>query len=165
MAKENYSDKDRAIVAALKANLEGLTLAELREITGMDLKAGHISGAVKKNLIEVIGDRDVERLGKGKVMSYKFITDAALAVDGKAHNYSPSEKEILATASKFEGAFTLNELGTAMGRKLSSGNITGLVKKGNLAKGDYVEVERKVKSTVNVYGFVKDVPDEAKNDR
>ena len=43
--------------------------------------------------------------------------------------------------------------------KLSSGRINGLVnKKGNIAKGEKITVPTFTKTTVNVYGFVKDIP-------
>ena len=72
------------------------------------------------------------------------------------------EKEILRIASTIDSPFTLAALSEAAGRKINSGSINSLVKKGNIGKGDQVEVATKVKSIVGVYGFVKDIPDEAK---
>ena len=44
--------------------------------------------------------------------------------------------------------------------KLSSGSINGLVKKGNITKGDMREIETQSKSKVKVYGFVSEIPAE-----
>ena len=62
-----------------------------------------------------------------------------------------------------EGDFTLAELAAAMNKeRLTSGSINGLVKKGNIAKGENDRtIEVTVKSSVNVYGFVKDIPADA----
>ena len=56
-----FNEKDRAVVAALAARPEGLTLAELREVTGMELVAGNVSSMMKKQLIAAIGERTVEK--------------------------------------------------------------------------------------------------------
>jgi hypothetical protein len=46
--------------------------------------------------------------------------------------------------------------------RLTSGSINGLVKKGNIAKGEADRtIDVMVKSSVNVYGFVKDLPADA----
>ena len=46
--------------------------------------------------------------------------------------------------------------------RLTSGSINGLVKKGNVAKGEADRtIDVMVKSSVNVYGFVKDLPADA----
>ena len=62
-----------------------------------------------------------------------------------------------------EGDFTLAELAAAMNKeRLTSGSINGLVKKGNIAKGENDRtIEVTTKSSVNVYGFVKDIPADA----
>lgn len=165
MAKQTvFTKTDKAIVEALKGAAEGLTLAELNEATGMEIKSGHVVGAVKKGLIEAIGEREVTRPAKRKVATYVFVTADALSnAEGKAFNYTDNEKALLAVAATMEGDFTLAELAVAMNKeRLTSGSINGLVKKGNIAKGENDRtVDTFAKSSVNVYGFVKDIPADA----
>ena len=165
MAKQTvFTKTDKAIVEALKGAADGLTLSELNEATGMEIKSGHLVGATKKGLIEVIGEREVFRAGKRKVATYVFVTADVLSnADGKAFNYTDNEKALLAVASTMDGDFTLAELAVAMNKeRLTSGSINGLVKKGNIAKGENDRtIEVTTKSSVNVYGFVKDIPADA----
>ena len=165
MAKQTvFTKTDKSIVEALKGAVEGLTLAELNEATGMEIKSGHVVGAVKKGLIEAIGEREVTRPAKRKVATYVFVTADALSnAEGKAFNYTDNEKALLAVAATMEGDFTLAELAVAMNKeRLTSGSINGLVKKGNIAKGENDRtVDTFAKSSVNVYGFVKDLPADA----
>ena len=165
MAKQTvFTKTDKSIVEALKGAVEGLTLAELNEATGLEIKSGHVVGAVKKGLIEAIGEREVTRPAKRKVATYVFVTADALSnADGKAFNYTDNEKALLAVAATMEGDFTLAELAVAMNKeRLTSGSINGLVKKGNIAKGENDRtVDTFAKSSVNVYGFVKDIPADA----
>lgn len=164
MAKQTkivYTDNDRAIVNALKGT-DGLTLAELNA-TGLELKSGHIVSAMKKGLIEAIGEREVIRPTTRKVSTYNYVdSDVHMGENGKAFNYTDNEKNVLGFASQIDSPFTLARLAEAMGvEKLSSGSINGLVKKGNITKGDMVEVPAESKSTVKVYGFVNDIPADA----
>ena len=165
MAKQTVFTKvDKAIVEALKVTPEGLILAELNEATGLEVKSGHVVGATKKGLIEVIGEREIQRPAKRKVSTYVFVTaDALLNAEGKAFNYTDNEKALLAAAATIEGDFTLAELAIVMNKeRLTSGSINGLVKKGNITKGENdrtIDVMTKV--SVNVYGFVKDIPADA----
>lgn len=165
MAKQTvYTKTDKSIVEALKGAVEGLTLAELNEATGLEIKSGHVVGAVKKGLIEAIGEREVTRPAKRKVATYVFVTADALSnAEGKAFNYTDNEKALLAVAATMEGDFTLAELAVAMNKeRLTSGSINGLVKKGNITKGENDRtVDTFAKSSVNVYGFVKDIPEDA----
>ena len=165
MAKQTvFTQMDKALVEALKGAAEGLTLAELKDATGLEIKSGHLVGAAKKGLIEAIGDREVYRPGKRKVATYVFVTaDALNKEDGKAHNYTDNETALLAAAKDIEGDFTLAELAVVMNKeRLTSGSINGLVKKGNIAKGENDRtIEVMTKSSVNVYGFVKDIPADA----
>ena len=165
MAKQTvFTKTDKSIVEALKGAVEGLTLAELNEATGLEIKSGHVVGAVKKGLIEAIGEREVTRPAKRKVATYVFVTADALSnAEGKAFNYTDNEKALLAVAATMEGDFTLAELAVAMNKeRLTSGSINGLVKKGNIAKGENDRtVDTVAKSSVNVYGFVKDIPADA----
>lgn len=165
MAKQTVFTKvDAAVVNALKGAPEGLTLAELNEATGLEVKSGHLVGAIKKGLVEAIGERDITRPGKRKVATYVFVTADALSnAEGKAFNYTDNEKALLAVAATMEGDFTLAELAVAMNKeRLTSGSINGLVKKGNIAKGENDRtIDVTVKASVNVYGFVKDIPSDA----
>ena len=165
MAKQTvFTKTDKSIVEALKGAVEGLTLSELNEATGIEIKSGHVVGAVKKGLIEAIGEREVTRPAKRKVATYVFVTADALSnAEGKAFNYTDNEKALLAVAATMEGDFTLAELAVAMNKeRLTSGSINGLVKKGNIAKGENDRtVDTFAKSSVNVYGFVKDLPADA----
>ena len=165
MAKQTvFTKTDKAIVEVLKGAAEGLTLAELNQATGLEVKSGHLTGAIKKGLIEAIGEREVFRPGKRKVATYSFVTADALSnAEGKAFNYTDNEKTLLAVAATMEGDFTLAELAVAMNKeRMTSGSINGLVKKGNIVKGaEDRTIEVQVKSSVNVYGFVKDLPADA----
>ena len=165
MAKQTvFTKTDKAIVEVLKGAAEGLTLAELNQATGLEVKSGHLTGAIKKGLIEAIGEREVFRPGKRKVATYSFVTPEALSnAEGKVFNYTDNEKALLAAAATIEGDFTLAELATVMNKeRLTSGSINGLVKKGNIAKGEADRtIDVMVKSSVNVYGFVKDLPADA----
>lgn len=157
MSKEkviNYTENDHALVNALRDS-EGMTLAELREATGLDLKAGHITSAMKKGLIVKVGEREVIRPTTREVSTYIYVdSDVRNNEKGKAYNYTEGELKVLGAASGIDSPFTLAELAVAMGlEKLSSGSINGLVKKGNIAKGDPREIEASAKSTVGVYGI------------
>ena len=165
MAKQTvFTKTDKAIVDALKGAADGLTLAELVDVTGMEIKSGHLVGAIKKGLVEAIGEKEILRPGKRKVATYHFETSEGLSnAEGKAFNYTDNEKTLLSVAATMEGDFTLAELAGAMGKeRLTSGSINGLVKKGNISKGaEDRTIEVQVKSSVNVYGFVKDIPADA----
>lgn len=157
-----YNDNDRAIVNSLKGT-EGLTITEINEATGLELKPGNIVAAMRKGLIAAIGEKEITRPTTRTVSTYSYVdSEVHTAENGKTFNYTENEKNVLSAASSIEGEFTLAELATAMGlEKLSSGSINGLVKKGNIVKGAGREVEGFSKSTVKIYGFVKDVPEDA----
>ena len=159
--KINYTENDRAIVNALKGASDGMTLAEINEATGLKLQAGHIVSAKRKGLVEATGDRIVEKPSKRKVASYTFVTsDVQKKADGKDYTYSEGEQAILKAAASIGDYFTLAQLADAMGvEKVASGQTNSLVKKGNLAKGDLIEVSCMTKSKVKVYTFVADIPD------
>lgn len=165
MAKtKTFTQIDCAVVNALKENPNGLTIAELCEITGLEVKPGHVVGSVKKGLIEVIGSREVMRPTKRNVSLYEFVTaDELKNAEGKAFNYTDGEKAVLAAAATIASPFALEDLAKAMGKeRLTSGSINGLVKKGNICKLDEVrQVPGFAKKDVNVYGFVRDIPADA----
>lgn len=158
----SYTVNDRAIVDALRNAPEGLTLAGLCEATGLELKPGHVVSAMRKGLINSIGEVTVERPGTREVSTYNFVTADVLSKDGKPFNYTDGEKEVLKVAATIDSPFTLANLAEAMGlERLTSGRINGLVKKGNITKGDMVEVPTTVKASAKIYGYVKDIPADA----
>lgn len=160
MAKEKkivYTANDIAIVKALEAQ-PNQTLAQLNESTGLKLVAGHIVGAMRKGLIAPSGQVEVNKPATRKVNTYTFVTaDPIVRLDGKGdhYNYTDGEAEVLKAAASFgDNRFTLEELAGVMKlEKLSSGRINGLVKKGNIAKGDQVELASIKVSTVNTYAL------------
>lgn len=157
MTKEKvitYSETDRAIVGALNGS-EGMTFAALKDVTGMNLVAGHISSALRKHLIKKVGSVEIQRPVTRTVSTYCYSdSDIKENEKGKAYNYTDGEREVLDAASKVDGEFTLAQLASAMGlEKLSSGRINSLVKKGNITKGNGAEVESFSKSEVGVYAI------------
>lgn len=162
-----YTDNDRAIVSALKNAPEGLTIAEVNEATGLNIQPGSFTSAVRKGLIAVADEkREVIRMQKRPATLYRFVTaDTLTTVDKKGNtvpaNYTDNEKKVLAAAASFgDQEFMLCELAEAMGvEKLSSGAITGLVRKGNIAKNEEKVIREVPKPfPVNVYLFVADIP-------
>ena len=162
MAKEkqiNYTENDRAIVNALKGAEGPMTLAQINEATGLKLVAGNIVSAMRKGLITKDGEVDVVKEGTRKVYTYNFVSaDAMVKADGKPFNYTDGEQEILKAASEIDSPFTLETLSKKLGRKVSSGSTNGLIKKGNITKGDQILVPCMTKSTVSVYAFAADIP-------
>ena len=164
-AKTVYNANDQLIVATLKGASEGMTLAEFNAATGKDLKAGSFTSAIKKGLIEAIGDREIVRSAKAKRTVYEFVTSDVLtnSKDGKAFNYTDGEKDVLKAAATIDGEFMLADLANAMNVKsLASGRINGLIMKGNIRKLDEKrEVATTAKAKVKVYGFKADIPADA----
>ena len=168
MAKEkqtNYTENDRAIVNALKGAEGPMTLAQINEaigykVTGLKLVAGNIVSAMRKGLITKVGEVDVEKEGTRKVYTYNFVSGEVMTkADGKPFNYTDGEQEILKAASEIDSPFTLETLSKKLGRKVSSGSTNGLIKKGNITKGNQVSIPCMVKSTVSVYAFAADIPE------
>lgn len=147
-----YSANDRLIYGVLQNHPEGLTLAEINEVAGTNLVSGHIVALMNKGIIEANDTKDVTVPAKRKVFTYSFVTlEAQPRVDGKLYSYTDSEKSILEAASAMENPFTLEQLSTVLGRKISSGSTNGLIRKGNLVKGDQVEVVGTAINKVKVY--------------
>lgn len=159
--KINYTENDRTIVNALKGAESPMTLAQINETTNLvKLVAGNIVSAMKKGLIAKAGEVDVEKEGTRKVYTYNFVSgDVMTKADGTPFNYTDGEKEILKVASEIDSPFTLETLSKKLGRKVSSGSTNGLIKKGNITKGDQISVPCTVKSTVSTYVFVADIPE------
>lgn len=155
-----FNENDRTIVATLKGNQDGLTIAEFNALAGTDLKPGSFTGAIKKGLIEVIGEREVERPSKKLITVYHFENaNVAVKEDGSAYNYSDNEKAILDNAIHFSDGFSLADLSEKMGVKLTSGSINALVKKGNISKeAEKREVPCTKIAVVNVYGWTGKEP-------
>ena len=162
MAKEkqiNYTENDRAIVNALKGAEGPMTLAQINEATGLKLVAGNIVSAMRKGLITKDGEVEVLKEGTRKVFTYNFVSGEVMTkADGKPFNYTDGEQEILKAASEIDSPFTLETLSKKLGRKVNSGSTNGLIKKGNITKGDQILVPCMTKSTVSVYAFVADIP-------
>ena len=157
--KTNYTENDKAIVNALKGAKSPMTLAQINEVTGLKLVAGNIVSAMRKGLIAKAGEVDVQKEGTRKVYTYNFVSsDVMTKADGKPFNYTDGEQEILKTASEIDSPFTLETLSKELGRKVSSGSTNGLIKKGNLTKGNQISIPCMVKSTVSTYAFVADIP-------
>ena len=167
MAKEkqiNYTENDRAIVNALKGAEGPMTLAQINKAIGFrlgakNIVAGNIVSAMKKGLITKVGEVDVEKEGTRKVYTYNFVSGEVMTkADGKPFNYTDGEQEILKAASEIDSPFTLETLSKKLGRKVNSGSTNGLIKKGNITKGDQILVPCMTKSTVSVYAFAADIP-------
>lgn len=163
-----YTANDRAIVAALKGADHPLTLAEINEKSGLSLKPGSMTSAIRKGLIVKGDDVKVKRPVKREVSTYVFVTADVLNItmDGKPikpikpFNYTPSELAILATAATMPKGepFTLAELAAAHRAEIKSGNINSLVKKGNLAKAGTRKIECEGSAKVATYMWCADVP-------
>jgi hypothetical protein len=152
-----FNDNDRAVASALADGSE-LTLAEINARTGLTLVPGHIVSMLKKHVIRVTGEREVIKEAKGSVCTYSY----AHSDLGSKKAFTEPENEVLGYASQMEGYFTLAELASAMGlEKLSSGRINGLVKNGNLVKGDSREVIRPSKSVIKTYSIDQGIPSDA----
>ena len=163
-----YTANDRAIVEALKGADHPLTLAEINEKSGLSLKPGSMTSAIRKGLIAKGDDVKVKRPVKREVSTYVFVTADALNItmDGKPikpFNYTPSELAILTTAATMPKGepFTLVELSIAHRAEIKSGNINSLVKKGNLAKAGTRKIECEGSAKVATYIFAADIPSTA----
>ena len=155
-----YTENDKVIVKTLKDAGKPLTLAEINSIANTSIKSGSITSARRKGLIEDAGTVPVNRTTFKYVNSYEFATD----ITNGDVKVSDAQKEILAVAKTMDGAFTLDDLRTAMSKSIPSGTINALVKRGNFLKGEPVKVSRIVVSEVNSYVFKNDIPDNTSND-
>ena len=136
-----------------------MTLAQINEATGLKLVAGNIVSAMRKGLIAKDGEVEVLKEGTRKVFTYNFVSSEVMnKADCKPFNYTDGEQEILKAASEIESPFTLETLSKKLGRKVNSGSTNGLIKKGNITKGDQILVPCMTKSTVSVYAFAADIP-------
>ena len=69
----NYTDTEKKILTALENADHALTLAELSDVLGMEVKSGNINALVKKGNIEKSGEREVIVQAKRKVGEYSFV--------------------------------------------------------------------------------------------
>ena len=69
----NYTDTEKKIVEALATADCPLTLAELSEKLGMEIKSGNINALVKKGNVEKSGEREIIVQAKRKVGEYSFV--------------------------------------------------------------------------------------------
>lgn len=159
-SKFKYNDIDRAIVDALRGT-DGLTLAEICEKTGLDIKAIQVVHAMNGKLVESIGEREIERPATKTAQVYNFVTFEHSQVakkDGTLPEYSEGQEAILNAASSL-GSFTMAQLSEKLGCPVYAGTLTTLVNRGNLSKGDKIEIEYMKPSKVKVFGYVAEVPE------
>ena len=69
----NYTDTEKKILTALENADHALTLAELSDALGMEVKSGNINALVKKGNVEKSGEREVIVQAKRKVGEYSFV--------------------------------------------------------------------------------------------
>lgn len=158
-----WNDAAKAIVKTLAESDKPLTLAEINAISGVKVVAGNITSLVRQGVILNVGTTSVAVPAKRKVGTYAFITAEPQTnpANGKICNYTDTERAILATIKDADAPMTLAQISEAMGRTLISGNINGLVTKGNVFMAGEVEVpcmsKKKVSQYVNNEGAVERV--------
>ena len=69
----NYTDTEKKILTALENADHALTLAELSDVLGMEVKSGNINALVKKGNVEKSGEREVIVQAKRKVGEYSIV--------------------------------------------------------------------------------------------
>jgi hypothetical protein len=149
-----YNDKDVAILNVLKDAGKPLILAEIQSAMGVKIAVASIMKLVNGGFVAVAGKRVVDRKIKhSKIKTYKFVTDSI-----PNEKLTETETAIVAAAAKLDKPFTIADLSTAMGKTLKSGNVVGLLKKGNIAAtGETVTVITDGTAEVNDYVYVKDI--------
>ena len=158
-----WNDAAKTIVKTLADSDKPLTLAEINAVSGLEVLPGNITGLVKKGVIINVGKTVIAVPSKRKVSLYAFVTAEPQTnpANGKICNYTDTETAILATIKDADAPMTLAQISEAMGRTLISGNINGLVTKGNVAIAGEVEVpcmsKKKVSQYVNNEGAVEHV--------
>lgn len=158
-----WSDAAKAVVKTLAESDKSLTLAEINAVSGVKVVAGNITSLIRQGIILNVGTTSVAVPSKRKVNTYTLITTEPQTnpANGKICNYTDTEKAILATIKDADAPMTLAQIGEAMGRTLISGNINGLVTKGNVAMAGEVEVpcmsKKKASQYVNNDGAVERV--------
>ena len=148
-----WNDAAKAIVKTLADSDKPLTLAEINAVSGVEVLPGNITGLVKKGVILNVGKTVIAVPSKRKVSLYAFVTAEPQTnpANGKICNYTETETAILATIKDTDAPMTLAQISEVMGRTLISGNINGLVTKGNIAIAGEVEVPCMSKKKVSQY--------------
>ncbi len=135
------NDVDRSIADFIEKAGRPVLASELVE-AGIIKSALAMTHAVNVGFIKKAGK--VERkLIKSKPMSAWIFKseDHAILKSGKPAEYSEIANAIIDFAKASGKAFTLNSVREGTGMDVKAGTLTGLVKRGNLAKADSVEIE------------------------
>lgn len=148
-----WSDVAKAVVKTLAESDKPLTLAEINVASGVKVVAGNITSLIRQGIILNVGTTSVAVPSKRKVNTYTLITAEPQTnpANGKICNYTDTEKAILATIKDADAPMTLAQIGEAMDRTLISGNINGLVTKGNVSIAGEVEVPCMSKKKASQY--------------
>ena len=155
--KTTYTQNDSIIVNTLKSAGKPLTLNELNELAGSDIKPSQMTSARNKGLISFAEDVKVDRETFRFVNTYKYVNDNV--EEGK--NFTDVQKEILAAAKQFgDSEFTAEQLNKAADKKFPVSTVYALTRKGNLSISGKVKTPRISKATVKTYIYVKDIPSE-----
>lgn len=143
--KINVTENEKAIYGFLAEN-GSATAAEINSALGTSIKPGSFTNAVKKGFIATEDeDAVIERPAKRSVKTYALVS----ATEAEKSKYSDTEKAILGVIT--DKPVTLAELAETLNVKLVPGNISGLIKKGNVEIAGEVEVTYMAKSKVKVY--------------
>ena len=75
MANSNWTPNktQKSFMEALAEHEEGLTLSEVNEKLGTEIKTGSINCLLAKGLVETDGEREVQVMVKKKVKVYKLV--------------------------------------------------------------------------------------------
>lgn len=148
-----WNDAAKTIVKTLAESDKPLTLAEINAASEMKIVAGNITSLIRQGIILNVGTTSVAVPSKRKVNTYTLITAEPQTnpANGKICNYTDTEKAILATIKDADAPMTLAQIGEAMDRTLISGNINGLVTKGNVSVAGEVEVPCMSKKKASQY--------------
>ena len=148
-----WSDAAKAVVKTLAESDKPLTLAEINAVSGVKVVAGNITSLIRQGIILNVGTTSVAVPSKRKVNTYTLITadPQTNPANGKICNYTDTEKAILATIKDADAPMTLAQISEAIDKTLISGNINGLVTKGNVAIAGEVEVPCMSKKKASQY--------------
>lgn len=67
------NEKQSAFIKTLETTEEGLTLAEVSEKVGFEVKSGTINTLLAKGLVETCGEREIVVQAKRKVKVYRLV--------------------------------------------------------------------------------------------
>lgn len=146
MAKNTSLTEGMARALDLLRNYDGEpTLAELNEGLEVPVSSGHLTGLVRKGLVE---SYDVEREHNtvAKLKAYS-LTGVEATEEMKLTDGMVNAMNLL---SNVEGGATINDLREASETNVAIAHLTGLVRHG-LATSEDVEVDRVAVRTVKAY--------------